>query len=119
MLKKQKIFFLNRRQFFLSIPLLTNLKIKKHVEVIVEFNNFSIQTYVEEKQYKEIFYEIKNIYPDAYCLEIIYSKDKKYLLKKYDNIVPLIFGVSIWILQEWDNLNKVWNQNGELFCFIS
>lgn len=108
---------INRRQFFLNLPLVFSCKTKKQIEVIVESNNNTEIFHVEEDTLKNIFNKLIVEFPLADVFEINYNQKERYLLKKYKNVVPLIFGMTIWIVQNWNYSNKTWDSNGELFCF--
>lgn len=107
----------NRRDFLSIVPFAFSIQIKKCIEIIVEERNNVEIIYLEEKKLNELFHDLIKLYPFADCFEINYNPKQKYLLKKHQNIIPLIFGGVLWIIQNWDYTNKTWNQNGELFCF--
>lgn len=109
--------FVSRRQFFLSLPFVLSYKTKKQIEVIVESNNNIEIFHVEEDVLKNIFYDLTLKFPFANVFEINYNQKERYLLKKYKNVIPLVFGITIWMVQNWNYSNKTWDSNGELFCF--
>jgi hypothetical protein len=108
---------LKRRQFLLSLPFFVNFKTKKMVEVIVEEKNNVGFIYVEEQDLKSMFNCLARDYPFSNCFEINYDSKNRYLLKKFENRIPFIIGLTIWTIQSWNYNNKTWNEIGEFFCF--
>lgn len=112
---KEKMLFY-RRDFLLSLPFIVSFKTKKLIEVIVGEKNNVVFTYEEENELKNVFKNVNKNFPFADFYEINFNYKEKYLLKKFENIVPLIFGVTVWTVQSWNYSNKTWNEVGEIFC---
>ncbi len=111
----EKTFF-SRRDFLFSLPFLGSFKTKKLIEIVIGDKNNVDFIYKEEDSLKNIFKSINKDYPFAEFYEINFNSKEKFLLKKFENIIPLIFGVAVWTIQSWNFENKTWNEVGEIFC---
>jgi len=105
-----------RRDFLFSLPFINSFKTKKLIEVVVGHKNNVDFIYKEEEDLKSVFKNTNKDFPFADFYEINFSQKEKYLLKRFDNIVPLVFGLVMWTVQSWNYENKTWNEVGELFC---